>query len=448
MSSDGQQMGTPGVDGQASSNRINHFQAPRLLPAAEMAAANVIASCLETGEQAVDLSALGLIELSDDTLKPLHQLIRHVHNDLVQAPSEAEFRRLTASLRLFLFGNRLSSVPRELTKLSNMTVLSLRNNRLTEIPSGICRLPRLQELHVGQNDLRFLPWEMLGLLHCHGNHTKDFHRKVVTDPNPLVRPIGYRGLKGPSPLPNLSSTTVREYVEELQAWGETTGAFFHKMKEWYSGDGVPWTMRHELELRLKLGRVRHNIHLTQLSDEGTEVKLCDEQLIYLASSPVRFFDVNGSHTRTTDVPKTSKTDYFAVEDPLASAPPSAATSKASSLLELAFRSAQASSALNLLIDDLPPTLEHWVRQATQAIEYGNEPCHVCSKHYVIPRAEWVEYWFIGYPSQEQLTHDTVFPFMRRVCSWQCAQPSDVAAIGLDFGAVRGEGSKQNHSQLM
>ena len=403
-------------------------ETPRFISDAEIQARQTVNRCVDIGLQAVDISNLGMTELSDETLRPLHHLILQPHTDLTQPPSEDEFGPLTPSIQLFMFGNRLASLPFELFRLVNIKVLSLRNNELETIPHTLARLSNLTELNIAQNNIKWLPWEMLDLMHC-----KDVHRKIQLRPNPLISPLA--DLSGPSPLPR-PTVKGKEFVEYLSRWGETSGAFFEKMKQWYGEENVAWTMRHELELRLKLGRLKLTNYLEGMSRFGSELKRCSEcreQMIYLASSKVRFFDVGGSIFRPTDTmaPVDDVETYPAVVDSLLGAPPAYKESTTPSLFELSLRTAQANFNLHDLCqlpEDLPEAIPKALQHAAKGSEKGNECCSVCRKHFIIARAEWVEHWFYGYPSLEHLTQESILPFLRKACSWACARPSELGSF--------------------
>ncbi len=393
-------------------------------PTVEQLASKCINHCLETGRESVDLSDFNLTILSNTTLKPLHQLIKHPHVDLSEPPSEDDFSPLTPSVQLFLSGNKLTSLPSELFRLINITVLSLRNNLLQEIPPSIGKLPHLKEFNIAQNSIRWLPWEMLDLMHCRGSH-----RQITVRPNPLIDPIP--DMSGPSPLPRPAFTTS-EFKEHLSRWGETNGAFFNQMKRWYNEDGAPWTMRHELELRLKLGRLRFNSYITEASRAGVELQQCNEQLIYLTSSAIRFLEIDGSMHRTTTaaIEGCVEDKFRAAVDPLTDAP-AERNSSIPSLYEFALRSLQANTALDSLLqfeEDFSPAIATSLRAASRGVEYGNESCSACGNHFLIARAECVEYWCNGFPSQDHLTQETVLPFLGRACSWKCAMPSELGAF--------------------
>lgn len=376
-------------------------------------ASRAINNCLETGHESIDLTGIGLDVLSNATLRPLHQLIKHHHDDLTRPPSEDEFGSLTPSIRLFLSGNRLTSLPSELFRLTNICVLSLRNNQLDHIPHGVGRLRNLQEFNIAQNNITVLPWEMFELVHCRGDH-----RQITVRPNPLIDPVEH--LQDPSPL-SRPKVTPNEYNEHLNRWGETGGAFFRKMKQWYSDDETQWTMRHELELRLKLGRLKRTMYMQEASRAGTELKLCKEQLIYLGSSAVRFFDpyraplTGDSHLHDHD----NEQKYRAVFDPLTDRPDGSDNTNCPSLFESSLRAIQSNFSLltpNDIPDGLPPAVTAALIRVAKGAEYGNEKCSVCSKEFIFAKAEWVEFWFNGFPAQQYLTAETILPFLRRACS--------------------------------
>ena len=388
-------------------------------------ASRAINHCLETGHESVDLTDMGLDELTNATLKPLHQLIKHPHGDLTQPPSEDEFSSLTPSIRLFLSGNKLASLPSELFRLTNISVLSLRNNELQDIPHSVGQLRNLHEFNIAQNNIKLLPWEMFDLVHCRGDH-----RQITVRPNPLVDPI--QDLLGPSPL-SRPKVTSKEYNEHLNRWGETDGAFFRKMKQWYSDGETSWTMRHELELRLKLGRLKRTMYMQEASRAGTELWLCKEELIYLASSAVTFFDPYTAPLLEENHPHAHDDDqkYRAVVDPLTDKPDESDNTNCPSLFETSLRAIQSNFALlapNDIPDGLPPAVTAALRRVAKGVEYGNEKCSVCSKEFIFAKAEWVEFWFNGFPAQQYLTAETILPFLRRACSWQCAEPSELGAF--------------------
>ncbi|KAK1071127.1 hypothetical protein LTR74_003508 [Friedmanniomyces endolithicus] len=384
---------------------------------AESCAVRIIQANLDSGREAVDLSGLALDHISDATLRPLHQLIKSSFTTFTHPPSEDEFGPLTPSLTLILSTNQLTSLPAELFNLSNITCLSLRGNHLTHLTPAIARITRLTELNIAGNNIRYLPWEFLNLLHCQGDH-----RQITIRPNPLLQPTD---LSGPSPLPRPNFTPVGS--EDLSRFADTRETV-EKMRVKHRKAGC-LNMRGELELRLKLGRMLRIQHLQAESRAGTELKLCREELIYLASSSIQYLGVDGAPLRRTNGTTTdSADDWPATMDPSAHAPPCSLDIHTPSLFELALRSLQRTHNLSDFLPsptpnpttttppdyNLPPSITSALHAAAlNTATHGNEKCSTCHREFVVARAQWVEYWFHGFPSQQELSGESVLPFMRR-----------------------------------
>ncbi|PVG04744.1 hypothetical protein CPB86DRAFT_746810 [Serendipita vermifera] len=63
-------------------------------------------------------------------------------------------------VQLYLSGNSIKSLPVELFRVENLTVLALRKNRLKFIPPAIGALKNLTELIIGGNEIEYLPSEI------------------------------------------------------------------------------------------------------------------------------------------------------------------------------------------------------------------------------------------------------------------------------------------------
>lgn len=389
------------------------------MPDADALAARLIHACVEVGRESVDLSDLSLKRLSDSTLMPLHQLIRPIFVDFTHPPSEDEFSPLTPSIKLFLSRNQLTTLPSELFSLTNITVLSLRNNDLQHIPSAIARLEKLVELNIAGNGIRYLPWEMLDLMFCRGKH-----RQITVRPNPLVEPCD---LSGPSPLPKANFSRVMQ-SEELSRWADTRETVDNLRRKYVVDEGA-LSMRGELELRLKLGRMLRIQYMQEASRAGRELKLCREELVYLTSSAVRYFSVDGTPVRRPSSHQAGGDESPAVLDPTANAPSASGSASAPSLFELTLRSLRSNFNLHEFLPHMStfPGISSSLASAIHlaASGQGNETCSTCGKRFIIARAEWMEYWFHGFSSQKELTPETVLPFSRKACSWGCARPSEL-----------------------
>lgn len=386
---------------------------PPSLSEGERIATGIISGCIDAGREMVDLSGLNLDRISSETLKPLHQLIRQSHPTLTEPPSEDEFVALTPSIKLFLSRNKLRTLPSELFRLDNVAVLSLRGNELQELPHSIARLGKLQELNIAGNNIRWLPWELKRFLECQREDNR-----IIVRPNPLIEPTK---IDGPLGRPGRADDNeddlsqlgdMREYIEELR-----TSYLEHG----------PLDIRTQMELRLKLGRLPRIQYLQAASKAGREVNRGLEVLIYLASSSIRWFGVDGAPLRRSGQDQSS---YPATLDPFTDAPEVVASSLAPSLFELASRAAQKGYNLQelLLLPDIPPTVRVAFEALARGIEFGNQACSTCSRTFIVARAEWIEYWHYGPPSQTELRQENILPFMRRVCSWRCAIPTETGEL--------------------
>jgi hypothetical protein len=360
----------------------------------------VVQGCLETGRETIDLSGIGLTVISNATLGPLHQMIRHAHDDLTQPPSEDMFAPLTPSIQLFLYGNLLTSLPSELFNLTNVTVLSLRNNGLREIPSSITKLSKLAELNIAGNQLASLPWELLNMLRS----TEDAC-KVSLRPNPFRVPRLSRDVELPS------------QIEENQDQMESSSAAA--------------MLSRKLEMRFIRGR--QALNGGDADTTPRKKRNSKEQLIFLAPSRIMFRESDGALARSAL--NTGAEEENAWEAPVLETqypPRTQASLIAPSLFELALRSAQLNYDLrdvsSALPKDTPPTVAQAFAQAARGAEYGNERCSTCSKSFVVARAEWLEYWFHGHEYYD-LSEEKILPFKRKACSWDCAQ---VTAVGTAF----------------
>lgn len=382
-------------------NTRQQQQRPELGKDPEAFANRVVQGCLESGKETIDLSGIGLTAISNTTLGPLHQMIRHAHDDLTQPPSEDLFAPLTPSIQLYLYGNLLTLLPSELFNLANITVLSLRNNLLQEIPSSITRLPKLAELNIAGNQLETLPWELLNMLRA-----TEGACEVSLRPNPFK-------------VPRLSTEAeLPSHTESSENQADSCSAAS--------------TLFRQLEMRFIGGRQALNGGDADATPK--KKRNSKEQLIFLAPSRIIFRETDGAIARSAL--NMGAEEEHAWEAPVLDTqypPLSEASSTAPSLFELALRSAQLSYDLrdvsSTLSRDTPPTVARALEQAASGVEYGNERCSTCSRSFVVARAEWLEYWFHGHEYYD-LSEDKILPFKRKACSWNCAQ---VTAVGTAFG---------------
>lgn len=95
-----------------------------------------------------------------------------------------------------------------------------------------------------------------------------------------------------------------------------------------------------------------------------------------------------------------------------------------SLFDLALQSAIKTSKHevvhlpSMLPEDAPATVLRGLKTASDVFEEGGRICSVCSRSYVVPRTEWVEYWHLGKSGSIDKTK-IFLPFLRRGCSLNC-----------------------------
>lgn len=315
-------------------------------------------------------------------------------------------------MKLFLWGNHLTQVPRALFNLDNLTVLSLRGNSLTELPPAILQLKNLETLNVSQNKLKYLPVELLELLYDSNSSL----RSLLLHPNPWYQPN----------------------VEE-------------------SGNGPPWSSENVDRTKGRPGPQGRGCRwLPQTTHERRNSSYFDAKR--WARTPVQFSDTKGMVYSTFRIePGTSHLPTEALDSEPMIPPRNPAqervmhsgetkTTKVHSLLELALQACARNPYLAELPDMLPDTTHTRVRDLlvdTQVHSYtGGVECTVCKRPVVKPTAEWIEWWelFLNYwsnlplatpPAAEdlaprvqyltQIPEERLVPFVRRACSWKCVQ---------------------------
>ena len=154
----------------------------------------------------------------------------------------------------------------------------------------------------------------------------------------------------------------------------------------------------------------------------------------VASTRIAFLDITGLSIRhwppaPSSLPKNWPEPK--AEDEFLGPPPEERT-KTPSLLEIALRACKKSAQLSqfpfLIPDDCPERLKQLIQQTWKLKEAGGKTCSVCGNEYIIPRTEWIEWWYCipdqGYLPRWQTNgplamNKTPVPFLRRGCSWAC-----------------------------
>ncbi|KKY24761.1 putative leucine rich repeat domain protein [Phaeomoniella chlamydospora] len=260
--------------------------------------------------------------------------------------SQEAYESLEPHLRIFLSNNILTSIPSELFNLSTLSVLSVRQNRLTEIPAAIGKLANLSELNVGGNQLEVLAWEILEMMEPHkGNLVKfcpfpnpfrRFHEREMIHPASIRRRKGYI----PGKVVRIRSPTGTESIAKQVAKSSVT--LFDR-----SG------MTHRLPANMR----------AKTAVAGT----ADASNALLGAARTQSL-VELSLRATTKLP------YF---------------SDLARELTAASTTSPAESGHSLAP---PENLTRFLTLASNVVEAGGQHCPTCGKAFIIPRAEWIEWW--------------------------------------------------------
>ncbi|KAF9640668.1 hypothetical protein BFW01_g12474 [Lasiodiplodia theobromae] len=371
--------------------------------------------CVEEGNERVDLSALQLRSIADDLLEPLAHLIRHPKVG-AEVPSEEAYEPFTPSLQLYLSSNQLRSLPGALWELENLGVLSLRINKLTELSPAIANLKNLKELNLAGNRLRWLPWELLQLVPPRGNLTR-----LSVSPNPFVRGLRtYQGFDLPA-----DPVKMQQVVDGMKAALEEDEFEDHDEKQ-----KLVWTLRLHESVLQKMREEANSADGGSSPQVPFKPPVWKQEPIFIASTSVSRMDFDG-RLLSGSPQKPSSTSYDVTSFPVPSVghtpaddlPTSA--SRVPSLFELSLRSAaravpNAELLRDLLPVDTPDPVLRALDDAVKVQQNGGQQCSVCKKEYILPRAEWIEYWHYVPDSLVCSGDDAFLPFLRKACSLGCA----------------------------
>ncbi|RKF59306.1 putative glucose-repressible alcohol dehydrogenase transcriptional effector [Erysiphe neolycopersici] len=376
-----------------SSKLSTPSRTPFITPLSENFVYQKIQTCLEEGNEIIDLSSQGLTSLPNEAIKQLSSFTR------VPADTEGIFSILEPALKIFLASNRLETLPYELFNLAHLEVLSLRGNSIHELPPKIGNLLKLKELNLSQNKLCYLPYEILSLLSSKGSL-----EKLILHPNFFYEP---------------------KYLTEYETQGSSI---------FTSKSGL--TVCNDKSDSLHKNGDKQNIY----SNDRWKIS-------YQARTDIRFIDINGNLIKG---PNFSTPDCLSFPDPILVAredyrpnPPNPRNngfSRAHSLLETALATCAKTTQLPYLSlqlpDDTPSYLRDLLDLAVTNKELGGTFCTICQRKYIIARTEWIEWWEISKvkPLTSKFTQNHVFndrddlerfvPLIRRGCSWLCT-PSAV-----------------------
>lgn len=404
--------------------QLRHARPIPVISPIEQAARDKIQLAIEDGVPTVDLSSFNLESISNKTISQISIFDTLLNPDFPNTPRDT-------FTKLYLSNNPLLRAPGAVFNLEYLSVLSLRNTRITELPPSIGNLRNLETLNLSLSCLRYLPGELLDLMKCPGRL-----QTVTIHPNPFYRPDHL--------VPNSAHDDV---------WDESFHDDVAFYKEWVSTDGT--VFRHWLNKN-------DDHHINQSEYTPDQKDGCPSWDVHaLARSPVQYSDSRGSIVSKFQLPKLRlsspdssdaelPSDLVVQTEDLRSSPAlprssrnlhatSPNQSRVPSLFELALQACSKSGQLRELPSYLPPDapphfaelLNHIAARSEEHDNSGDLPCSVCGRRVMMPVAQWIEWWEIGYKDKDRIgtgfevrpvgsgQNERAVPFLRRGCSWKC-----------------------------
>ncbi|KLJ11470.1 hypothetical protein EMPG_13329 [Blastomyces silverae] len=330
-------------------------------------ARKIIAECLETGLEFIDISNLNLRTIPSGLLRPIAQFTKYpIIAEMDELPSlsppncEQFFSSFEPFLCLFMTNNRLKTLPAEVFELSNLSVLSIRHNELEQIPGSIGNLTKLRELNVGGNQLSYLPFEVLQLLQKSDTHM----RQLAVHPNPFVMP---------------ESSNVAEWHCNVVSDGMFTQRGQEAKKE------------------------ERDEATSAPAPSSTEIRPASAGSvpipILIAKGIVQFFDAEGRPVAAPE-PITNSNTITPSPSPSSSFSPTLPSSSSSlfspSLRDIALRAYNRGPQISDLIEPDtfagPAIILELLKHAEKVRDAGGKKCSGCARPFVITRAQWIEWW--------------------------------------------------------
>ncbi len=144
-----------------------------------------------------------------------------------------------------------------------------------------------------------------------------------------------------------------------------------------------------------------------------------EKPCLVASTVIAFLDIARGNRRDSPPAPSSLPEHWAeaAENEALLRPPPEEQTKTPSLVEIAHHACYKSPQLSQLPfllpkEDCPFHLSELLQKTWKLKEAGGQSCSVCNSNYIVPRTEWVEWWYCS-PSYEA----GPVPFLRRGGSW-------------------------------
>jgi len=360
---------------------------------------------------------------------------------------EEAYHSLKPALQVMLSNNLLQRAPSAIFSLENIKVLSLRNNELVQLPDNVSKLRNLVELNVASNRLRWLPWELLALVNnslldrtlpneslVDGKISNGKLINLHVLPNPFIRPCETTSVAYTWSF----ASELADAQTDLLIWPHDLEQ--NLKQEWFAKAQRVLATRMEKIGAETLERTR-TIFSSDTSIVYDSHVAWKKDPIYLSSTEVTLFHVDGTHVRSSPPPPSTAEEDATI--PPAAADynlvlPSAADEQRPSRVPSLFEAALLSCSDHLpipflkdyLSEDAPETVLRALNHAQDVIEDGGRYCSVCKRRYVQARAEWIEYWHCSPESLHVRDAELFLPFLRRACSWVCALDAHLENRGL------------------
>jgi hypothetical protein len=398
---------------------------------------------LDRDQETYDFEGLGLCDSEITRIGELRNIIRDplIHDS--ERPNEGQFRSFEPEIHVLLNKNRLRRLVPSLFGVTYLTSLSLRDNEIEELPQDICRLQRLKELYASHNKLKYLPFDVVKLLWPYGSLSC-----LTTMGSELLEPMTSQRFHVPVAGEERYTQHLDKGLYDVDSMRQHARRqlphLYDCLATCTDRDAIVWRIRYfeswansfggghdarESSMEEDLGFYPHHpsIRLRNMTSEVMIVFLPR----YIARTPVSYYDQTGTLLRgSPSLPRSNNEAYsiiietsrgtYGVPPSPWFAPPS--SSRVSSLITTTLTQSLQTDTVsdlrkmlsNFGEEEIPFTAEKILARADKNAAGGYSvfrECHACRKQYVVPRAEWVEFWSNG--------HGYFHPFKVSVCSWGC-----------------------------
>lgn len=328
-----------------------------------------------------------------DTFERLCKLKLVPHLDLqVDHPDEGKYLHRESNIKLLMANNLLTRLPGTIFAIENLTILSLRGNSLTELPPAIGQCRNLLQLNVAYNKLSHLPFEVIEMIPKtdvihYGNNFYELDARCIED---LAETT-------PEPAPDPDNIGHSRFDPRNR-----------HMRAWYTGRGA-------VQFTDTTGRVYSSFTVPATGGSEDRIRLATEH-----TPPSTSYQGQSKRGTGRNVDWTTRV-------------PSLAELCARSLV----RAGQSDSYADMAGEaDL---VSKCYAAAGETMFQGGQWCAVCKKPFVIPRTQWIEFYFSHYPAEtgseivptknlnggrirgnrESFVGQFTCPSLRRGCSWKC-----------------------------